>query len=272
MEENKTEMALVTQLPVIKNHFKEISKDVAKRVKNVMNLAVTEESLTDAKKVRAELNKEFANYEEVRKQIKKEVLKPYEQFEEEYKKNITELFNESDEYLKKQINFHEQEIKGRKEEDLRCYFAELAYSEDLQDLVAFDQLGIKVGLSDSMNKLRKEVKEKFEIIASDIKCIRMDEHSAEILVEYLECFNYREAKMKVLKKYADAEKIRERMKELDISINIQEIPKEPEIHKPIEVILGEETVTSKFEVTTSIEKLKALKEYLNENGIIFKNI
>lgn len=272
MEENKTEMALVTQLPIIKNHFKEISKDVSNRLKKVMSLAVTEESLADAKKVRADFNKEFANYEEIRKQIKREILKPYEQFEEEYKENIANLFETSDKYLKEQISFHEQEIKSKKEEDLRCYFNELVYSENLQDLITLDQLGVKVGLSDTMNKLRKEVKEKFDLILSDIQIIKADEHSKEILTEYFNCLDYREAKMKVLKRYADAEKIRERMEELDISLNIQEIPVEPKIHKPVALTIDEETFTTRFEVTTTVEKLKALKEYLNENNIGFKNI
>ena len=75
----------VKQLPVIEEQLRSVSTVIEERVKNATNLVCTEESVKTIKEIRAELNKDYKEFETKRKLVKEQVLKPYNDFENVYK-------------------------------------------------------------------------------------------------------------------------------------------------------------------------------------------
>ena len=53
---------------------------------------MTEDTVKEIKKLRADLNKRFKELEDERKAVKAKVMAPYEAFEEVYKKYVTDIF------------------------------------------------------------------------------------------------------------------------------------------------------------------------------------
>ena len=67
----------VKQLPVIEEQLRSVSTVIDERVKNATSLVCTEESVKTIKEIRAELNKDYKEFESKRKLVKEQVLKPY---------------------------------------------------------------------------------------------------------------------------------------------------------------------------------------------------
>ena len=82
------ELMKLTQVPIIIEHLRKIKGEVESRTSTAINLVVTESNYKEIKKVRSAMNKEFAELETKRKDIKKAVMTPYEQFEAVYKECV----------------------------------------------------------------------------------------------------------------------------------------------------------------------------------------
>ena len=264
------QLAVVEQLPLIRQYFEEIHKDVALKTTRAMELVVTEDSIKDIKKIRAELNKEFQDYEEKRKEIKRQILAPYEFFEKDYKEMIADAFSAADSSLKEKINTSEDVVRNQKTEELKEYFDELAESLQLTQFVKFEELNIKVNLSDSMNKLTKEVETKMKSIQNDIMLINLEQDKEDIMVEYLTDFNFARAKMTILRRKELALKLKQEQERVATVLQeekerVQQLEKEiivPRVAEPVEELL-----TTTFKVQGTKQKLIALREYINENGL-----
>ena len=261
------QLAIVEQLPLIRQYFEEIYKDIAKKTQTAMNLVVTDDNVKDIKKIRAELNKEFQNYEFERKEIKRQILAPYEKFEKEYKDTISSAFAAADNCLKKKIEESENIIKSEKEKELREYFKELAEALQLSQFVKFEQLNIKVNMSDSMKKLMAQVDSKMKSIQNDIMLINLEPYKGDILVEYLTDFNFARAKMLVLKRKEAALRFQQEQERVEEVVK-EEKERVEKLEKEIVVPkVSEELLTTSFKVQGTREQLIALREYINENGL-----
>ena len=268
--ENK-QLAVVEQLPLIRQYFEEIHKDIAEKTTRAIELVVTEENVKDIKKIRAELNKEYQDYEEKRKEIKRQIMAPYEAFERDYKEMVALSFQAADTSLKKKIDASENVIKIAKEEELKEYFNELAEALQLSQFVKFEQLDMKINMSDSMKKMMAQVEAKLKSIQNDIMLINLEEHKGDILVEYLIDFNFARAKMLVLKRKEMAMNFALKQQQMQEELQVEqervkEVGKEiivPKVEEP-----KVETLTATFKVQGTREQLIALREYINENGII----
>ena len=86
------------------------------------NLVVTEENRKELKTDKAELNKILKEYEEKRKNLKKEIMLPYIEFEELYKKNLSIPLNSIINDLSCQFDTLESELKDNKEKEVVEYF------------------------------------------------------------------------------------------------------------------------------------------------------
>lgn len=275
--ENK-ELAIIEQLPIITDRFAEISEDVKKRTEQAMTLVVTEDNLADIKRVRASLNKEFSNYENLRKEIKNKIMEKYIVFEQDYQDMISNAFKTADNDLKSKINEAESNIKSEKEKELRSYFDELCESKNLTQFINYDSLNIKVNMSDSLKKLINQVNEIVNNIEKDIQLIEMEQEAPTIMGEYLRNgFNFAEAKLTVMKSIREAERLeqirlaRKQQQEIEKE-HIEQI--EEVIKEPVKIIEEEykEILTTKFQVSGTREQLIALKEYMSECNLKFENI
>lgn len=272
------DIIVLEQLPIIKQKLKELSNEIEEKLKNAENLVVTEENYKEIKSIRANLNKEFQELEDRRKEIKEQILEPYMQFDQEYKNLIANKYRLVDLSLKNKINECENTLKDKKEQEIIEYFNELIASKHLEDCVSFEDLNISVGLSDTETKLRKLIDEKVEKIDTDITMISNEEHAALILNEYFKCWNYAQAKLTTLniirveKENQErlAKKIEQEKKEQSIVETVDKVvDNSPEIVIPELTKHEEEIFTTTFVVEGTKEQLIGLREYMNENNIKF---
>ena len=155
MESQENGLIVVKQLPIIEDQLAAVKESITERVSIALSLVCTEETYKDIKKVRSDLNKEYAELEARRKEVKTAVMAPYEQFEKVYKDCAGDIYSAADRKLKQKIEEVEDGLKQQKADVLKAYFAEYRQSLGLaEDLVRYEGMGIRVGLSDSLTALK----------------------------------------------------------------------------------------------------------------------
>ena len=182
------DLIVIKQLPQIEENLKELSIEIDKKVDNAKGLICTEENVKTIKQVRADLNKEFKEVEQQRKEVKEKVLAPYMKFEEIYKQYISDKYKSADNDLKQKIDIVENELKVQKEQEVKDYF-EKYKTENNIDFVEYGQASINVTLSASMKSLKEQAKAFIDKVRDDLNLIETQEHKAEILVEYKQTLN-----------------------------------------------------------------------------------
>ena len=270
-----SEIIEIKQIPIIVERLQTIKADVTARVDDALSLACTEETVKAVKQARSDLNKEFKDWEAKRGEVKRAIMSPYEQFEAVYKDCITDVFKKADTELKDKIAEVENGVKKRKAAEVKEYFIEYAQSRNI-DFLTFEMSGIKVGLSDSLKKLKEQTKAFIDRVSDDLNLIETQEHSTEILVEYKKSLSVSSAITTVVERYKaiEAEKEREAERQLfeqqarEAEKAVDEIitaSKEPAITLPM-VEESDPVLTLAFKVTAPKSKLKELKTFLINGG------
>lgn len=304
----ENELIVVRQLPVIEDQLAAVKESITRRVNDALSLVCTEETCKQVKKVRAELNKEYMELETKRKAVKKAVLAPYEKFEAVYKDCAGDLYTKADIQLKQKIAEVEDGLKKQKINDLRAYFVEYRESLGLsEEMVKYDDTGIRVNLSDSMQSLKKRARDFLDHIADDLKAIESREDRDEIVTEYKRGFNLAAALNAVEARHRAIEEAKRAREEAEARRKAQEdqqaqlaaviaaqaAQEAPEtapaaLEAPAAAPAAEDSAESvpaptvtpaapeapaaqklysaTFKVYGTIEKLKALKAFLEEGG------
>ena len=184
-----SEIKLVTK-PVIQHDLVSVGKSVTERLEalNINNQVATIDTIQSLKTLRADLNKEFAEFEEQRKTVKKLVNEPYDEMDAIYKREITEKYNTAGDTLKTKIGQYEDSQKEEKRNNTFAYFTELCFSEEI-DFVKFDDLGLKFDLTTTEKKYREQVDAFIQKVKDDLVLIDTQEAKAEILVEFKKTLN-----------------------------------------------------------------------------------
>lgn len=266
-----SEIIVVKQLPEIEERLQEIRADVTVRAEQAMSLVCTEETLQTVKRVRAELNKEFAEWERRRKEVKQAIMSPYERFEATYRDCVTDIFKKTDADLRGKIEAVENELKEQKRKAVQAFFDEYLESKNI-DFVTFENAGINVTLSASLKSLKEQARAFIDRICDDLTLIDTQEHKEEILVEYKRFLNVSLAITTVVTRHKaiEAERAREeerRAREAAAQAAAEKVEAvaetlAPPITAPVE---EEEILTVAFKVRGTKTQLRALKEFLN-NG------
>lgn len=283
------ELITIKQLPQIEEHLKELSIEIDKKVENAKSLVCTEENVKAIKQIRADLNKEFKEVEQQRKTVKEKILESYMQFEGVYKTYISDKYKEADGELKNKIDTTEDELRARKEQEVRDYFEEYKQSLFI-DFIKFEDAKIKVGLSDSKTSLKKQAKDFIDRVNTDLATIMLQEHKEEILVEYKQNgYVLSTAISTVINRIKAVEETKRKQEELkqkqleeaqriaDENIKIQteatkqaldnfRVTEQEVLQAPTVEEKQEEILTLKFTVKGTRTKLKALKEFLVNGG------
>lgn len=271
------ELIVVKQLPIIEQQLKNISEDIDKRIAELNKLEVTEETVKEVKKARTQFKKDFDELETKRKEVKKAVLTPYEQFEEIYKSYVTNKFKTADNELKNKIDDVENKLKEQKETQVKEHFEEYKKANNL-DFVDYKQVGIKVGLSDSLKSLKEQVDKFINKILDDLKLIDTQEYKAEILVEYKQSLNVSQSITTVVNRVKAIEEEKKKQEEKIVHIEMNENHEitqksyeqlENIFNKPLEQPKeekNEEVLVLKFAVKGTRAKLKELKMFLENGG------
>lgn len=284
MENN---LIVVKQLPVIEDQLLAVKASIEERVKTALSLVCTEETYKDIKKVRSDLNKEYAELEKRRKEIKGQILAPYEQFEGVYKECAGDMYARADRELGAKIKEVEDGLKQQKADDLAAYFAEYRTSLGINaEFVSLDAAGIKIGLSDSRTSLHKQAAAFLDMVAGDLEVIEKQEYPDEILTEYRKNYNLSGAILTVGNRHAAIEQERIRREQMKAQQEaaqaaIQAIKQAAQEETPAAVaapvkieqpaaVAAPTLYQTTFTVTATIEQLKALKAFLIEGGYTYE--
>lgn len=171
------------QLPIIVERLHSVKADIERRTAEATSLICTEETYKSVKDARAQLTKEFKEYEAQRTAIKSKILEPYNAFEQVYRECVTAPFQQADAELKQKIADVTSGIVAQKTEALMDYYGELVEAADIDWL---DNLTYrpKVNMSDSLTSLKKQAKAFVDGIVADVAAIEGMDNAAEIMVEY----------------------------------------------------------------------------------------
>ena len=268
------EIIVVEQLPVIVEKLQTIKADVTQRVNETMKLVCTEDTVQVVRKKRAELNKEFEEWEEKRKEVKKAIMTPYEQFETSYKECITDVFKNANSELKQKIDTVENKLKENKMVEVRAYFDEYCASRNI-DFVTFENANINVTLSASLKSLKEQAKAFVDRVCDDLNLIDTQEYKDEILFLYKKAdgfafLNASRAIAMTIEKYkfiAEKKAAEEERKAKEQAVaaaveKVDEVLAPPTVEEP--------TLTVKFTVRGTKTKLRELKEFLQNNNYDFE--
>jgi len=182
--ETSTEIKLVTK-PKIVHKLQEFGASVTKRLEdlNINNLVATEDSMKSLKELRAELNKELANFEDQRKFIKNEIMNPFNEFEGVYKTEIADKYKSAIDMLKDKIALVETKIKDEKKAKVKTYYDELCLAEKI-NFIPFEKVGLDINLSTSEKAFKEKCSEFINRVIDDLNLIKTTDFQAEILTEY----------------------------------------------------------------------------------------
>lgn len=259
------------QLPVIEERLRDLKEATEHRVAEAMSLVVSDETLTAVKNVRAELNRDFTEYENQRKAVKAAIMAPYDRFEAVYRECVTEPFKRADADLKGKIDATEREIKGRCEKQLEAYFQELCAVNHV-DFLTFAQTGVKVDMASARAKTPKKLMDQLRIMvegcAQAMATIDGMEHGDEIAVEYKKCLDLTFAIRLVTERHQKLEAERQRKAEAEKCAATSPVPEPAEV-TPVPKRVQKaavERLTCTFTVTDTRERLKLLKNFLDSNG------
>lgn len=253
-------------------------KEQAIMIKNWYDsLVITEDMLKDIKSEKSQINKAKDTVATYRKDIVKEFKKPIEQFEllaKETESILKEAYDTCNEAVKR----YEDETKAKKTEEVKAYFDEYAKSLNI-DFVEYERLGINVTLTASMKSLKEAVKVCLDKIASEIDLINIqkEELIPDMLVEYKKTLNVANA----IKNVTDRHKAIEEEKARQEALKALKAEEEKTIAKAKEVIeevtapvevKEVKTYRSTFTVYGTVGQLRALKEFLEKEGIKYDTI
>lgn len=262
--ENISKLITIKQLPIIEQMLDNMSSDIDKKIDMAMNLVPenSERELAETKKIRAQLNKDLAELENVRKNVKTEIMAPYLEFECIYKEKISDKFKEADKFFKGKIDSIESKIKETRKSGLKEYFDEYCLSTGVNCL-QFEDLPIKINISGSDKSYRNKIKEFVDKVKQDLSVIdtaKDEQTRLEILLDYKRDFNVNRAILDHDKKERELEKLKND-NQVDNSLQKETLS------TPVTEV--DNTVyTMEFKVHGTKEQLKALKQYLIDNKLI----
>ena len=287
------EIILLKQEPIIEySLLAEVGEAIRIRIDdlNLDGQVVTDQTVKSVKDMRAELNKEFAEFEKQRKFIKEAVSKPYQEFEAKYKEFVAKHYNEADDTLKGKIFSFENKLRLEREKELQGYFAELCSAKNI-DFVPFGLMHLNITLSASMKSLKTQILEFVSKVEQDIELAKTVSDSQEfndkVMYEYrrsldintaINTVKEREQALIAAKERAEEEAKRKAEQEEQARLQAEKASTEqPTAAEPLKAPMVEEQqptntdTAEEFEMTFTvkgtIEQLKALKQFIVDNNI-----
>lgn len=309
MDGNSEQLQVINlkQLPIIEERLRDVKAKIEQRTSAVIALAVTEETRTDVKKIRTEVRKELEGYETQRMAVKKAIMTPYEQFEAVYKECVSNPYKAADEALGKKIADVEVGIKQQKEDDVRAFFNELTSGFGL-DWLKFEQMNLKVTLTCTPKAMKSAITQSVTKIVRDCAALEENPDRDEIMVEYQKSLDLGSACQIVQQRHKQLEAQRRAAEERRARQQAQqeaeakakaaieaeaakraveqpapphEVATPPQAESPAQVpaaapapaaARAEKKYLAKFAVTGTLPQLKALKTFMEKEGMQYDTI
>lgn len=193
----------------IEFNYDDIKKYLTERLETYQGLVYTEETISDAKGDRANLNKLKKAIDDKRKDIKKECLKPYDEFELKIK-DLLALIDKPVNEIDEQIKGYESALK----EDKFIKIIEIynKYIGDLKDILPLAKIQDDkwLNLTVKIKDIEVAIKEIINKVTTDLQVINEfdTEFKFEIKNKYLDTLDLSKA-------LSEKTKLEERKKNLD---------------------------------------------------------
>lgn len=277
-------------VPEIKWNNEELKAAIAEKMKEYKGLVFTEETISEGKKDRANLNKLRGAIDDERKRVKKLCMEPCNRFEKEVKE-VLALVDEQINAIDIQI----KEVEQIKREEKRKAVQELFESIGFQKFVTLEMIWDEKWLNASvaLSKVENQMKETMYRIGEEVGTIsRLPEFSFEAMEVYKKTLDLTQA-IKKGQELADIQKRKEEAlarqkaeeerrkaeeaaagKESENPEDVadtQDAPKEAEENDYTRVV-SEPVTRIDFRVWGTKEQILALRDYMKQNNLKFGKV
>lgn len=273
----------------------ELKEAISAKVQDYKGLQYTEETIKEAKKDKATLNKLRDAIETERKRIKKQCMAPYELFEKQVKE-VLAIIDEPIHLIDSQIKeVEEQRRLEKKQKVLEIYEENIG---NLKGILPFAKVfkNEYLNVSKSLKSITEEITVLISKVNQDMDVIEELDTKYELQVKDMyvktldlsmalrENARLEEVERKLAERRAQQERERseaekraaeEAQKRAEVQQQIAEsIPEESDKREIVEelqkeVVPDPQTVTLEFRVTATPEQLQKLKEFLKANNIVY---
>lgn len=309
MDGNSEQLQVINlkQLPIIEERLRDVKAKIEQRTSAVMALAVTEENSAYAKKIRTELRKELEGYEAQRMTVKKAIMAPYEQFEAVYKECVSIPYKKADADLKKKTDDIDEGRRKAKEDDVRAFFTELTSGFGL-DWLKFEQMNLKVTLTCTPKAMKAALTQSVTKIVRDCAALEENPDRDEIMVEYQKSLDLgsacqivqqRHKQLEAQRRAAEERRARQQAQQeaeakakaaieaetakraAEQPVTPHEVATPPQAESPAQAPAAatapaaapaEKKYLAKFAVTGTLPQLKALKSFMEKEGMQYDTI
>lgn len=271
----------------------ELKAEISKKMQEYKTLVFTEETIKDAKKDRADLNKLKNAFDDERKRIKKLCMDPYNRFESQVKE-ITSLIEEPIRLIDSQIKEVEQQKKEQKRKEVEELFGSIGF----QLFVTLDKIWDEKWLNAtvSLSKIEEQMKSRMYQIGEDVATIqRLPEFSFEAMEVYKSTLNLSMA-IQEGQRLSDIQKRKKEHEEALARKKAEEETRMPDFvpentsefvdTSPVpdanviergdesssQEVSPEELIQLDFRVWGTKEQLMALRNYMKENRLKFGKV
>lgn len=273
----------------------ELKAEIAEKMRDYTGLVFTEDTIKDAKKDRAALNKLRTAFEDERKRIKRQCMAPYEQFETQVKELIA-LIDEPIRLIDAQIKEVEEQKKAQKRKDIEELFGSIGF----QLFVTLDKIWDDKWLNATvpLSRIEEQMKSRMYQIGEDIAVIqKLPEFSFEAMEVYRKTMDLNKAiqegqrladiqKRKAAYEEEQRRKSEEEQRRRLEEENIRPVPAVSEEQKTAGPERSSETVNEDvaasdqqeeilcldFRVWGTREQLLALRNYMKDNHLKFGKV
>lgn len=255
----------------------ELKAEISAKMEDYKGLVFTEETIKEAKKDRASLNKLRSAFEDERKKIKKLYMDPYNRFEKQVKEVIA-LIDEPIRLIDAQIKEVEENKKLQKRKEIEELFESIGF----QNFVSLHQIWDEKWLNASvpMTKIEEQMKSEMYRIGEEVVTIsRLPEFSFEAMDLYKKTLDLTQAiqegqRLSETQKKKAAYEEEQRRKAEEDKAGKQEEEKQPEAGGEKEDLVEqpEKIVCLDFRVWGTMEQIMGLRQYLIDNKIKFGKV
>lgn len=273
----------------------ELKEAISAKVQDYKGLQYTEETIKEAKKDKATLNKLREAIETERKRIKKQCMAPYELFEKQVKE-VLAIIDEPIQLIDSQIKEIEKQRRlEKKQKVLEIYEENIG---NLKGILPFAKVfkNEYLNVSKSLKSITEEITALISKVNQDMDVIEELDTKYELQVKDMyvktldlsmalrENARLEEVERKLAERRAQQERecaeaekraAEEAQKRAEVQQQIAEsIPEESDKREIVEEAQKEtapdpQTVTLEFRVTATPEQLQKLKEFLKANNIVY---
>lgn len=276
-------------VPEIKWNNEELKAAIAEKMEEYKGLVFTEETISEGKKDRANLNKLRGAIDDERKRVKKLCMEPCNRFEKEVKE-VLALVDEQINAIDVQI----KEVEQIKREEKRKAVQELFESIGFQKFVTLEMIWDEKWLNASvtLSKVENQMKETMYRIGEEVGTIsRLPEFSFEAMEVYKKTLDLTQA-IKKGQELADIQKRKEealarqkaeeeRRKAEEAARKESETPEETaddqeapkkDGENDYTRVVSEPVMRIDFRVWGTKEQILALRDYMKQNNLKFGKV